>query len=141
VIRARRARSQPVVHFSGDEQEVRDAATEVVAAWDEYMLQPYYRYPPPSVAAEVAELRAALDADTATLAGAVSRYLAGVAYWTDEALKLAELRLRRAAYPMPDRAALRRCRPLSNPPLRTPRRPMPPHVSVMPFRPGQPPID
>ena len=120
---------------------MRDAATEVVAAWDEYMLQPYYRYPPPSVAAEVAELRAALDADTVTLAGAVSRYLAGVAYWTDEALKLAELRLRRAAYPMPDRAALRRCRPLSNPPLRTPRRPMPPHVSVMPFRPGQPPID
>jgi hypothetical protein len=149
VIGARRNRDHvAVVHFSGDEQEVRDATTELVAAWASFEAAPYYRRPPTSVAADLAALRRAVgntDAPgvggTRALAEAVSDYLSGVTFWCDEQLKLAELRLRRAAYPLPDRAGLRGCHPLRMAPLRTPRRPVVPSLSTMPFRPGPVPID
>jgi hypothetical protein len=130
-----------VVHFSGDEQEVRSAAVAVIAAWEAFETKPYYRPPPASVRDDLAELRATVDGPTEPLADAVSHYLGGVAFWCDEPLKLAELRLRRAAYPLRDRAALRGCQPLQGAPLRTPRRPVVPGISVMPFRPGLPPTD
>jgi hypothetical protein len=136
-----RRRESAVVRFSGQEQGVREAAAEVVASWQRFEATPYYRRPPASVLAEVDTLRSALDADTERFAEAVSHYLAGAAFWCDEPLKLAELRLRRTAYPLPDRAALRGCQPLRNAPLRTPRRPVVTALSVMPFRPGEPPID
>jgi hypothetical protein len=142
VIHGRQRRRRPaVVHFSGQEQEVRDAAAEVVASWQRFQATAYYRHPPASVLAELDGLRSALDASTAHFAEAVSNYLAGVAFWCDEPLKLAELRLRRTAYPLPDRAALRGRQPLHNAPLRTPRRPVVTALSVMPFRPGDPPVD
>ena len=130
-----------MVHFSGDEQEVRSAAAEVIAAWYGFRTKPYYREPPSSVRSDLEDLDAALDGPADTLADAVSNYLAGTAFWCDEPLKLAELHLRRVAYPLPDRAALRGCHPLEGAPLRTPRRPITPGISVMPFRPGPPPID
>jgi hypothetical protein len=120
--------------FSGPEPEVREAAADLVAAWDTYRAVPGHVPPIASVAAQVEALREALTDDSRALSVAVSDYLGGAGFWCDEDLKLAELRLRRTAYPLPAGPQPGRCRISGYVPPVLGRHSLPPGVTPMPFR-------